>query len=164
MPLREKINENQTLVVIVTAVVIVAALLYLFFGRGGGPDSPSNQMWYEYADSTERFAADADHLSPAQFDGRTAYMLNLYACGPCQEAEPDQMIPVYIKYSDEALARIREAGDVGLAMQEFEAVQQGMLRSLDKQTWHGFDDAMVIDQKLDEACPDGVRLNRCPPD
>ncbi len=167
--LRQKLNENQNLVMIFAVVVIAVCGLYIVMRCDSRrPGNISNEAWYYDTVTQTLYVGERDQDPPVTSpDGNPAVRAHMFSCGDCDDKD-ERFVAFYDKYTDEAkaaLEKARTAGEDAEMMYEMaELYDGGVLYSFDGENWWPAEDpekSMELQERL--RCDDGKQARYCRP-
>ncbi len=157
--LREKLNDNQHIVVIVCVVMIAVALGYVYLisdsPRPSGPVK-ANAYYYDTV-SGEYFVGDSRQYPPITSpDGNPAVRAHFFTCTEsCDKA--DRFVGYYEKYTEQAKVQLESMRESELDYSP-EMYEWGVLHSLDAKQWFNANSeeaGTILAERL--KCEDGPR-------
>lgn len=105
--LRKKINEHPALAGSVVALLAIAAIVWSVGSSSRTPSQERPTLFYSVDDGATHFRDDALRVAPFQHEGREAVRALLFTA----DGGKTTFVGYLEKFSDEAAARLREAGD-----------------------------------------------------
>jgi hypothetical protein len=142
--------------VVALVLGVIAARAIIGFVREG--PRGTERLFYCDTVSQRVFVDRASRVPPfTSPDGHEAVRVHFFTCGECNES--DRFVGFYEKFSASVRERLAAASDPFEAMQA--AGNQGLLQSLDGQTWFpaGGPESATLLERL--RCPDGSTAEPC---